>query len=304
MCVICLPGRDIHIARCRQSGYQCHMTNKPFLKWVGGKRQLLADIAPLIPDQFTRYIEPFVGGGAVFFHLSTQLTDKTTPSLINDINPELVNCYQMVKTQTDELIELLKTHHHDKDYYLEIRNLDRQEGGLAKLSPLERASRFLYLNRTGFNGMYRVNSKGLNNVPFGRYKNPSLVNEDVLRAAAHALRFTAIQNKSFEACLEQAEMGDFVYLDPPYVPLNETSYFTSYMTDGFNMADQTRLAELVRELDQRGVVFIASNACMPVVQELYSGFRQIEVKAKRAINANGKKRQPISELLITNAGAA
>ena len=304
MFVICLPGRDIHIARCWQSGYQCHMTNKPFLKWVGGKRQLLADIAPLIPDQFTRYIEPFVGGGAVFFHLSTHLTDKTTPSLINDINPELVNCYQMVKTQTDELIELLKTHHHDKDYYLEIRNLDRQEGGLAKLSPLERASRFLYLNRTGFNGMYRVNSKGLNNVPFGRYKNPSLVNEDVLRAAAHALRFTAIQNKPFEACLEQAEMGDFVYLDPPYVPLNETSYFTSYMTDGFNMADQTRLAELVRELDQRGVVFIASNACMPVVQELYSGFRQIEVKAKRAINANGKKRQPISELLITNAGAA
>ena len=280
------------------------MTNKPFLKWVGGKRQLLADIAPLVPDQFTRYIEPFVGGGAVFFHLSEQLKDKKTPSLINDINPELVNCYQMVKTQTDELIELLKTHHHDKDYYLEIRNLDRQEGGLAKLSPLERASRFLYLNRTGFNGMYRVNSKGLNNVPFGRYKNPSLVNEDVLRAAAHALRFTAIQNKSFEACLEQAEMGDFVYLDPPYVPLNETSYFTSYMTDGFNMADQTRLAELVRELDQRGVVFIASNACMPVVQELYSGFRQIEVKAKRAINANGKKRQPISELLITNAGTA
>ena len=304
MCVIRLPGRDIHIARCRQSGYQCHMTNKPFLKWVGGKRQLLADIAPLIPDQFTRYIEPFVGGGAVFFHLSSHLTDKATPSLINDINPELVNCYQMVKTQTDELIELLKTHHHDKDYYLEIRNLDRQEGGLTKLSPLERASRFLYLNRTGFNGMYRVNSKGLNNVPFGRYENPSLVNEDVLRAAAHALRFTAIQNKSFEACLEQAEMGDFVYLDPPYVPLNETSYFTSYMTDGFNMADQTRLAELVRELDQRGVVFIASNACMPVVQELYSGFRQIEVKAKRAINANGKKRQPISELLITNAGAA
>ena len=280
------------------------MTNKPFLKWVGGKRQLLADIAPLVPDQFTRYMEPFVGGGAVFFHLSEQLNDEKTPSLINDINPELVNCYQMVKTQTDELIELLKTHHHDKDYYLEIRNLDRQEGGLAKLSPLERASRFLYLNRTGFNGMYRVNSKGLNNVPFGRYKNPSLVNEDVLRAAAHALRFTAIQNKSFEACLEQAEMGDFVYLDPPYVPLNETSYFTSYMTDGFNMADQTRLAELVRELDQRGVVFIASNACMPVVQELYSGFRQIEVKAKRAINANGKKRQPISELLITNAGAA
>ena len=276
------------------------MTNKPFLKWVGGKRQLLADIAPLVPDQFTRYIEPFVGGGAVFFHLSEQLIDNKTPSLINDINPELVNCYQMVKAQTDELIELLKTHQHDKDYYLEIRNLDRQEGGLAKLTPLQRASRFLYLNRTGFNGMYRVNSKGLNNVPFGRYTNPSLVNEEVLRAAARALRFTEIQNKTFEACLERAEEGDFIYLDPPYVPLNHTSYFTSYMTDGFGMADQNRLAELVREVDSRGVKFIASNACMPIVKQMYSGFRQIEVKAKRAINANGKKRQPVSELLITN----
>ena len=276
------------------------MTNKPFLKWVGGKRQLLADIAPLVPDQFTRYMEPFVGGGAVFFHLSEQLNDKKTPSLINDINPELVNCYQMVKAQTDELIELLKTHQHDKDYYLEIRNLDRQEGGLAKLTPLQRASRFLYLNRTGFNGMYRVNSKGLNNVPFGRYTNPSLVNEEVLRAAARALRFTEIQNKTFEACLERAEEGDLIYLDPPYVPLNHTSYFTSYMTDGFGMADQNRLAELVREVDSRGVKFIASNACMPIVKQMYSGFRQIEVKAKRAINANGKKRQPVSELLITN----
>ena len=277
------------------------MTNKPFLKWVGGKRQLLADIAPLIPDQFSRYIEPFVGGGAVFFHLSNHLTDSNTPSLINDINPELVNCYQMVKTQTEALISLLKTHHHDKDYYLQIRNLDRQEGGLAILSPLHRASRFLYLNRTGFNGMYRVNSKGLNNVPFGRYKNPSLVNEDVLRAAADALRFTAIHNKSFEACLEEARAGDFVYLDPPYVPLNDTSYFTSYMTNGFGMTDQTRLAELVRALDKRGVVFVASNACMPVVKELYDGFKLIEVKAKRAINANGQKRKAISELLITNA---
>ena len=277
------------------------MTNKPFLKWVGGKRQLLADIAPLIPDQFSRYIEPFVGGGAVFFHLSNHLTDSNTPSLINDINPELVNCYQMVKTQTEALISLLKTHHHDKDYYLQIRNLDRQEGGLATLSPLHRASRFLYLNRTGFNGMYRVNSKGLNNVPFGRYKNPSLVNEDVLRAAADALRFTAIHNKSFEACLEEARAGDFVYLDPPYVPLNDTSYFTSYMTNGFGMKDQTRLAELVRALDKRGVVFVASNACMPVVKELYDGFKLIEVKAKRAINANGQKRKAISELLITNA---
>ena len=121
-----------------------------------------------------------------------------------------------------------------------------------------------------------------------------------MRAAARALRFTEIHNKTFEACLEWAEAGDLIYLDPPYVPLNHTSYFTSYMTDGFGMADQNRLAELVREVDSRGVKFIASNACMPIVKQMYSGFRQIEVKAKRSINANGKKRQPVSELLITN----
>ena len=276
------------------------MTNKPFLKWVGGKRQLLADIAPLVPEKFARYIEPFVGGGAVFFHLSGHLTETKTPSLINDINPELVNCYQMVKTEAEGLISLLKTHRHDKDYYLNIRNLDRQEGGLDNLTPLERASRFIYLNRTGFNGMYRVNSKGLNNVPFGRYKNPSLVNEDVLRQAAAALRHTQIQNHSFHDCLETAGPGDFVYLDPPYVPLNDTSYFTSYMTNGFDMADQRALAELVNRLDQRGVMFVASNSCVPVVRQLYNRFRMIEVKAKRVINANGQKRQAIAELLITN----
>ena len=276
------------------------MTVKPFLKWVGGKRQLLADITPLVPDEFSRYIEPFVGGGAVFFHLSEEITSQRIPSVINDINPELVNCYQMVKTQTDALIGLLKTHKHDKDYYLEIRNLDRQQGGLSVLSPLERASRLLYLNRTGFNGMYRVNSKGLNNVPFGSYKNPSLVNEDVLRAAANALIDTRILNQSFEDCLRFAEQGDFVYLDPPYVPLNKTSYFTNYMTNGFTMTDQKNLAALVTELDKRGVFFVVSNAFMPEVRELYRGFRQIEVKAKRAINAHGHKRSAISELLITN----
>ena len=191
------------------------MTVKPFLKWVGGKRQLLADIAPLVPNEFSRYIEPFVGGGAVFFHLSEQITAQQIPSVINDINPELVNCYQMVKTQTDDLISLLKTHKHDKNYYLDIRNLDRQDGGLSVLSPLERASRFIYLNRTGFNGMYRVNSKGLNNVPFGRYKNPSFVNEDVLRASAKALIDTQISNQSFQGCLSNAGKGDFASFDPP-----------------------------------------------------------------------------------------
>ena len=228
------------------------------------------------------------------------MTARQIPSLINDINPELVNCYQMVKTQTDALIGLLKAHKYDKDYYLEIRNLDRQKGGLSVLSPLERASRFLYLNRTGFNGMYRVNAKGLNNVPFGRYKNPSLVNEDILHASAKALRNTKISNQSFQNCLCSVGKGDFVYLDPPYVPLNDTSNFTNYMKYGFTMEDQKILAALIIDLDRRGAFFLASNSCTPVVRELYSGFRQVEVKAKRMINAHGEKRSAISELLITN----
>ena len=276
------------------------MKVKPFLKWVGGKRQLLADIAPLIPNEFTRYIEPFVGGGAVFFHLSEKMKAQQIPSVINDINPELVNCYQMVKTQTDSLINLLKTHRYDKEYYLQVRNLDRQKGGLSVLSSLERASRFIYLNRAGFNGMYRVNSKGLNNVPFGRYKNPSFVNEDVLWASAKALINTRISNKSFQDCLCSAGKGDFVYLDPPYLPLNETSHFTSYMENGFTISDHKSLAALLTELDKRGVVFVASNSCVPAVRKLYNRFRQIEVKAKRAINAHGHKRSAIAELLITN----
>ena len=148
--------------------------------------------------------------------------------------------------------------------------------------------------------MYRVNSKGLNNVPFGRYKNPSIVNEDVLRASAKALINTQISNQSFQDCLSNAGKGDFVYLDPPYVPLNQTSYFTSYMINGFTMTDQESLSALVTELDERGVVFVASNAFVPEVRELYRGFRQIEVKAKRAINSHGQKRSAISELLITN----
>ena len=276
------------------------MTVKPFVKWVGGKRQLLAKITPLIPEAFTRYVEPFTGGGAVFFSLSQRLQEGQVPAWLNDINPELVNAYHVVRDAPDELLADLRTHIHSKDYFLSLRSLDRQAGGLSSLSPIKRASRFIYLNRTAFNGMYRVNAKGQFNVPFGRYKNPAIADADTIYSCSKMLQKVEISCSGFEGVLPQAGAGDFVYLDPPYIPLNKTSYFTSYSDTGFVHTDQITLAELIRDMDERGVRFIASNAFVPELRDMYSGFTILEVKATRAINANKDGRHAVSEALITN----
>ncbi len=276
------------------------MSVKPFLKWVGGKRQLLPEITALIPSGFTRYIEPFAGGAAVFFSLSDRFSSKSESAWINDINIELVNCYQMVRNHPDELIADLRQHIYDKDYYLALRALDRTEKGLVALTDIQRASRFIYLNKTAFNGLYRVNRKGHFNVPFGRYKNPKIVDSDLIMACSRALLHTRITCMDFKQLLLQTKKGDLVYLDPPYIPLNDTSYFTSYSTNGFDFDDQAVLAGLIAQMDERGVKFIASNAYVPEIAELYQSFTRIEVKAKRAINADKNGRKPVSEVIITN----
>ena len=276
------------------------MSVKPFLKWVGGKRQLLDKISPLIPADYQRYIEPFAGGGAVFFSLSCQLQRTKTPAWLNDINPELINAYCMVRDAPQALLEDLKTHIYDKDYFLAMRGLDRTPDGLASLSPLKRASRFIYLNRTAFNGLYRVNARGQFNVPFGRYKNPLIADTRTILACSAALQNVQLGCASFTEILCKAGAGDFVYLDPPYIPLNDTSYFTSYSHDGFGIAEQQALAGMIAEMAARGARFIASNAYVPELAELYDGFKIIEVKATRAINADKNGRQAISEALITN----
>jgi len=276
------------------------MSVKPFLKWVGGKRQLLDKISPLIQADYHRYIEPFVGGGAVFFSLSEQLQSANIPAWLNDINPELINAYCVVRDAPQELLEDLKTHIYEKEYFLAIRGLDRTPDGLASLSPLKRASRFIYLNRTAFNGLYRVNARGQFNVPFGRYKNPLIADTKTILACSAALQNVQLGNASFTDILGSAGAGDFVYLDPPYIPLNDTSYFTSYSHDGFGLAEQQRLAGMIAEMAARGARFIASNAYVPELKELYDGFKIIEVKATRAINADKNGRQAISEALITN----
>ena len=276
------------------------MSVKPFVKWVGGKRQLLRDIIPLIPEDYTRYIEPFAGGGAVFFSLSSQIQKAGIPAWLNDINPELVNSYLMVRDQPDALLADLRTHIYDKDYFLNLRALDRTEEGLAALGTIARASRFIYLNRTAFNGLYRVNAKGQFNVPFGRYTNPLIAAADRIYACSAALQNIQITCTSFDQVLSRAGAGDFVYLDPPYIPLSQTSYFTSYSHDGFGPDEQVKLARLLYELDKRGGRFIASNAYVPELAELYAGFTIREVKATRAINADKKGRNAVSEALITN----
>ncbi len=268
---------------------------QPFLKWAGGKRQLLPEIRKYVPKRINTYYEPFIGAGAVLFDIQPK------KAIISDINSELVNVYDVIKNNVDELIEDLIKHENDKDYFYEIRDLDRQ-GEYKDLSPAQRASRIIYLNKTCFNGLFRVNSQGQFNVPFGKYKNPQIVNEIVLKAVHNYLNSNnvTILNGDFELAVENAKKGDFVYLDPPYDPVSDTSSFTGYSLDGFNKDDQRRLKYLFVELDKRGVNVLLSNSATEFIYELYEGFNIQVVSANRNINANANGRGKIDEVLVMN----
>lgn len=270
---------------------------QPFLKWAGGKRQLLPEIRKYIPQMFDTYYEPFVGAGAVLFDL------RPKKAVINDINKELINVYMVIRDHVDELIEDLKRHKNEKEYFYALRNLDRTPQ-YAELSPVKKASRIIYLNKTCYNGLYRVNKRGEFNVPFGRYKNPQFVNETVLRAV-HAYFNSAqivMKNEDFVSAVATAKKGDFVYFDPPYDPVSETSSFTSYSLDGFTKDDQIRLRDLCTELDERGVKFLLSNSATDFIMNIYSekGFIIEKVAAARHINSDAAKRGKIYEVLIRN----
>lgn len=266
----------------------------PFLKWAGGKRQLISQMENFFPKNYNRYIEPFVGGGAVFFHL---LPDN---SIISDNNPDLINCYKVIKEDIEDLIKSLKKHKYEKNYYYEIRALDRDPKKFAEVSNVEKASRSIYLNKSGYNGLYRVNSKGFFNVPFGRHKNPKICDEPNLRKVSRALENVEIYLGSFEICLDFAEEGDFIYLDPPYFPLTDTALFTSYTKNSFNRSSQIKLFEVFEELDKRGCKIILSNSYSEFILDLYKDFRIVTLKAKRNINSNSHKRGLINEVLILN----
>ncbi|MCT7951815.1 DNA adenine methylase [Ancylothrix sp. C2] len=263
---------------------------RPFLKWAGGKTQLLEQYQPYFPASLETYYEPFLGGGAVFFNWQPK------QAFLSDINGELINTYCCVRDEVEALIMLLQEHQlkHNKDYYYEMR-----AGGCG--SNLERAARFIYLNKTCFNGLYRENSKGQFNVPVGRYKNPSICNPDLLRSASAALKFAQIEVKSFDAVLELArDSRDFVYFDPPYHPISNTSNFTSYSRFSFSENDQIRLKDTFAILANRGVKVMLSNSDCFLIRELYQDFKIHVISASRSINSNTKKRGKITELLITS----
>lgn len=267
----------------------------PVLKWAGGKRRLLDQYARYLKGKFRRYHEPFFGGGAVYFGLWNQGKLRNKSARLADINPELINFYQVLQSRPDELISLLQEYQsrHSHDHFYEVRALIP-----AELDPVERAARMLYLNRTCFNGLYRENSKGQFNVPIGRYKNPRISHPEGLHAASAALAGAQLELAPFGSVEEHASPGDLVYFDPPYDPLTSTARFTAYTQHNFTSQDQTRLAELFTRLSQSGVKVLLSNSDTPLVRELYQDFRIVEVTAARAINAKADGRQKITELLV------
>jgi DNA adenine methylase len=275
----------------------------PFLKWAGGKHRLLSQYDPFFPAEGARtYYEPFAGSAAVFFHLRGR--DFAARYVLSDFNPELINVYQTVQGDVDDLLDELKGHHHAhfrdaRRHYYHTRKLDRN-GTWEGLTSVDRAARMLYLNRTCFNGLWRVNSRGEFNVPIGRYHNPNIINEVRLRGGHQALQGVELDVQHFREVLDFAGEGDFVYFDPPYIPLSATSNFTAYARDGFGIKDQEELADVFRELDWRGARVMLSNSDLPVVRELYHGFTFHTVQARRAINVNGNGRGPVTEVVVIN----
>lgn len=267
---------------------------RPFLKWAGGKRQLIKQLHPYIPREFNKYIEPFVGGGAMFFYL---IPDK---AFLMDINPDLINTYQAIKSDVHELVKSLKKHENDEAYFYKIRDAERDMGEFRSWSSVEKASRIIYMNHACFNGLYRVNSQGFFNVAFGAYEDPLICDERNLLAVHDALKDVDLRVASFETCLEIASRDDFVYLDPPYVPVSETANFTSYTKDNFTREDQKRLLDVVRELDRRGCKVMISNSYSKFVVDLFDGYHIKTIMANRAINRDGSKRGKIKELVIMN----
>lgn len=271
----------------------------PFIKWVGGKRQLLPQLKAQLPKNYNRYFEPFIGGGALF------LSEKPHNAVINDFNTELTNVWNVVKENADGLSLLLKEHERNdsKEYYLDIRSADR-DGRIVNMTANERAARFIYMNKAGYNGLWRVNLKGQNNVPYGAHSKLNLINDNLFNVSQY-LNENNIQilNGDYRKAVEEANTGDFVYFDPPYIPIDATSSFTSYTENGFGLVQQQQLRDTAIELSKKGVLVMLSNSDVPLIYDLYKevdGFFIQNVQATRMINSNGKKRGKIGEVIITN----
>lgn len=273
---------------------------KPFVKWAGGKRQLIPQIKKYMPKNFGRYYEPFVGGGALFFDL------RYRKSTINDFNSELINTYKIIRDSPNQLIKDLKVHeaNNSSEYYYEIRSWDR-DGTIDNKTDVERAARFIFLNKTGFNGLFRVNSQNQINTPYGRYKNPAIVNESVLMAVSKFLNNQQIKilNGDFADAVNSSRKGDFVYFDPPYAPMvTDKQSFVGYTLNGFGPEEQERLRDLVDALTVKGVKVMLSNSSVPYIHDLYSQYKYttVVVPASRSINSKATGRGKVDEVLIMN----
>ncbi|WP_288791940.1 DNA adenine methylase [uncultured Corynebacterium sp.] len=270
----------------------------PILKWVGGKRQLLPEIAKYVPDSYSLYVEPFLGGAAVLLH------EQPAQARVNDSNAELINVYKCVKESASELIETLEEHaqrnaEQGSEYYYSVRALDRSEK-YRELSDVQRAARILYLNKTCFNGLFRVNSAGQLNVPYGKYKNPNIVNREQIFALEKYLNEAEVDMRcgDYKDCLVDLPQDGFVYLDPPYMPLSQTSSFTGYTQEGFGYQDQAKLRDECFNLREQGIAFLQSNSDCEAIRELYKDFEIHTVSARRSVNSKAAKRGSITEVLI------
>lgn len=275
---------------------------QPFIKWVGGKRALLNEIFKYIPNNFNNYYEPFLGGGALFFELYSKGVLDNRKIYLSDINKELINSYMIIKDSPKELIknlELFKKKH-NKEFFYKIREQDREQN-FFKIDPVLRASRFIYLNKTCFNGLYRVNKKGYFNTPIGSYKNPNIADKERILNANEALKYATLENKSFHSLdLNNINKDDFVYFDPPYYPLNETSSFTSYNENIFLEKEQKELFELFNKLNEKEAFLLKSNSNAEFISNLYKDYEQITIQANRTINSKANGRGKINEVLIRN----
>ncbi len=271
---------------------------QPFLKWAGGKRQLLPEIRKHLPKRYNLYFEPFIGAGAVLLDIQPR------EALINDVNEELINCYQVIKSNPEELIVSARQHQNTEAYFYRLRSLDR-EAAFSQLSNVERASRIIFLNKTCYNGLFRVNSQGQFNVPFGKYTKPLIVDEVVIRAVSRYLNEAnvALSSDDFQEAVSGAGRGDFVYFDPPYDPVSDTSSFTGYNLNSFDKDEQRRLKAVCDDLTRRQCKVLLSNSATDFIRELYGNVARytiVEVEASRNINSVAAGRGKISELLIFN----
>jgi DNA adenine methylase len=268
---------------------------KPFLKWAGGKGRLLPELIARLPDRFEAYHEPHVGSGALFFELAAR--GVLAKAYLSDVNPSLIETYLAIRDQVEDVISILHKHRkkHDQDYYYLVRAIDP-----ARLSPVGRAARVIYLNKTCYNGLYRENKRGQFNVPFGRYQNPAICDAANLRAVSRVLQGVVIEQRGYTSTLDYAQPGDFVYFDPPYHPLSATSSFTAYDRHGFAADDQRGLHNVFAELARRGVFVMLSNSDTHFICDLYDGFKIERVYASRAINSKANGRGKIAELIIRN----